>query len=431
MPNAQGSEQRVRPEDALSLLLKSLHVTASPYLDSTRALTAALAVPHDLSDSARALLVASARSALPSGARIALVADAHCVALAYGLTETCTWTPMRVCVVDFGSVLRLSELSVLRGVVRIVRAVTVDEVRACALEKAVVEHWAGEAARKLRVDLATLLSSARAKAKLSAEVVRVLRVLGNAAETAVSVEGLIDGLDFTSTLTRAKCDALCDPTWRRAQSALRAFAQEAEGSFARVLVSGGHGKLTRISTLLSAVFEPSVLTASADLLDPLTVVATGAALHARSLLRASSPPLAQTLTALRREANATTRAIGVRVRGTEGVAHTVVPRDCPLPLLRRVRLRLPAAGSADFAPHLLEIVEGEYYEPLGQELEGEGEVEDEGEGEGEAEGGGEGDSDAYMRVLVRLKVPSTARHVDLALRLDERANLVPPHVAFL
>ncbi len=275
---------------------------------------------------------------------------------------------------------------------------------------------------------------ARVKAKLSAEVSRVQRVLASNTECQVNVEGLIDGQDFGSSLTRAKFDALTESVraasslapspsrlslspslaqvWRKAQRVLDEFVLTAEGNFDRVLLSGGHCKLPRLTTLLAAVFPAAALVGATDI-DPLLAVASGAALHAQSMQRLGdkdSAPL--------RTVHATTRAIGLRVRDQPGAATTLIARDTPLPVLRRVRLKLKEAATAADVARVLEVVEGEYFEAV---LEGEAEPV-----QVDADAG---DASAYERVLVRCALPPQSKSVIVAIKLDEHAHLV--HAALM
>ena len=441
--DSEGGKERVRVESAWGRLVRSLVGTAQQYTHEERVTVAALAVSVEQSLDATLLALTTARALLPN-VTVALVDDAVCVALAHGLdglslAQSVARGAVRVCVVDVGSTLRLTELEVARGMVRVQRSVAVAAVQSAALEHALIAHLLMEFERKAGAAVTEVRASARAMARFRFGVGCVWWVFVRVAGCVVTVEGLFDGRDLHTSLTRARFDALAEqPLWRPVHSAIGAFLAESHWPHHdAVLLSGGLAKLPRLQLLLAQHWPPEALkmaTVTAAV-DPTHAVALGAALYARSI--------ALTLAATKSTAPAdkgksklpsllapngmptllplklTSLAIGIAVRNTadnsDKPVDKVVPlisADTPLPIVVTRRLRVAASGGERRVVRLVEYA-------------AEAEHDD-------ADDGDAGEGAMERRILMAVALPlssSGADTLELTLRLDADARLVCPHLS--
>jgi len=107
--------------------------------------------------------------------------------------------------------------------------------------------------------------------------------LSSASTVQIDVESLIDGQDFTSSLSRAKFEQLADPIFQRTIEPINRLLQDAKmskGDINEIVLVGGTTRIPRVQELLSGYFNGKQLNKS---LNPDEAVAYGAAVQAAIL----------------------------------------------------------------------------------------------------------------------------------------------------
>lgn len=165
----------------------------------------------------------------------------------------------------------------------------VFEVRATAgdthlggedFDNALVDYCTAEFERKTK---ASLRENPRAQRRLRTACERAKRTLSSATQTTVEVDSLADGHDFSTVLTRAKFEQLCDAAFRRTVAPLDGLLRDAKLSkdeIHEIVMVGGSTRIPRIRQLVSDYFGGKKLN---DSVNPDEAVAYGAAVQAHIL----------------------------------------------------------------------------------------------------------------------------------------------------
>jgi len=125
--------------------------------------------------------------------------------------------------------------------------------------------------------------NARALKRLNIAAEKAKKTLSSATTTSIEVESLIDGMDYTCQLSRAKFEQLCDPIFQRTLQPLDKVLQDAKlskGDVDEIVLVGGSTRIPRVQELLSNYFNGKQLNKS---LNPDEAVGYGAAVQAAVL----------------------------------------------------------------------------------------------------------------------------------------------------
>jgi len=108
-------------------------------------------------------------------------------------------------IIDFGTVLRISHLVIDSGIIQIKQSKAITEVQASNIDQSLVNHFSMDFKRKTRLDLS---ESKRSLTRLAIEVTRIKTVLSQVQEAQLQIEGLYEGVDLTSSVTRARFEGM-------------------------------------------------------------------------------------------------------------------------------------------------------------------------------------------------------------------------------
>ena len=155
-----------------------------------------------------------------------------------------------------------------------------------------VEYFADEFKKKSKVDLT---GNKKALRRLRTACERAKRTLSSATTACVEVDSLCDGVDFNSTITRAKFENLCDSLFRKTMKPVEQVLRDAKLSKSQiheVVLVGGSTRIPRIQQLLSELFDGKELCKS---INPDECVAYGAAIQAAVLTGSQDAKIADLL----------------------------------------------------------------------------------------------------------------------------------------
>ena len=125
-----------------------------------------------------------------------------------------------------------------------------------------------------------LKNSTRSLSRLRTACERAKRTLSNSSQTSIDIDSLIDGIDFSIHLSRAKFENLCDALFKRTIAPLEQVLRDAQMSKSQVhevVMVGGSTRIPKIRELVSAFFNGKKLN---DSVHPDEAVAYGAAIQA-------------------------------------------------------------------------------------------------------------------------------------------------------
>lgn len=143
-----------------------------------------------------------------------------------------------------------------------------------------VKHFIQEFKRKHKKDITDNMKSVR---RLRTACERAKRTLSSAAQTSIEIDSLYDGIDFFTSITRARFEELCMDKFRQAMAPVEKVMQDAKmdkGSVDEVVLVGGSTRIPKIQSMLSDFFNGKELNKS---INPDECVAYGAAVQAAIL----------------------------------------------------------------------------------------------------------------------------------------------------
>lgn len=148
------------------------------------------------------------------------------------------------------------------------------------IDNVIVDYLCDDIKKKLKKDVR---QNARALKRLNIAAEKAKKNLSSATTTTVEVDSLLDGQDYTTSLTRAKFEQLADPIFRRTIDPINRLLQDAKmskGDIHEIVLVGGTTRIPRVQELLSEYFNGKALNKT---LNPDEAVAYGAAVQAAIL----------------------------------------------------------------------------------------------------------------------------------------------------
>jgi heat shock protein 1/8 len=143
-----------------------------------------------------------------------------------------------------------------------------------------VSHFTEEFKRKNKKDLTT---NARALRRLRTACEKAKRTLSSTAQTTIEIDSLFEGIDFYSSITRARFEELCSDLFRLTLDSVQQVLIDAKvdkNTINEVVLVGGSTRIPKIQKILSEFFNGKDLNKSVN---PDEAVAYGAAIQAALL----------------------------------------------------------------------------------------------------------------------------------------------------
>jgi L1 cell adhesion molecule like protein len=140
-----------------------------------------------------------------------------------------------------------------------------------------IEHFTKEFKRKNKLDLSTNDRSLR---RLRTACERAKRTLSSATKANIEVDSLFDGIDFNSSITRARFEDLCNDYFRNTLTPVENVLRDSgfsKSQIDEVVLVGGSTRIPKVQQLLTEFFNGKELCKSVN---PDEAVAYGAAIQA-------------------------------------------------------------------------------------------------------------------------------------------------------
>jgi len=273
----KGEKKRFAAEEISSMILTKMKEVAEAYLGKDVP-SAVVTVPAYFNDSQRQATKDAGAIAGINVLRI--INEPTAAAIAYGLDKK-VGAERNVLIFDLGGgTFDVSVLSIEDGIFEVKSTAGDTHLGGEDFDNRLVNHFIQEFKRKNKKDISNNKRSIR---RLRTACERAKRTLSNSAQAAIEIDSLFEGIDFYTSITRARFEELCSDLFRATmdpvEKALRDAKLDKNGIHEIVLV-GGSTRIPKIQKLLQDYFNGKELNKS---INPDEAVAYGAAVQAAIL----------------------------------------------------------------------------------------------------------------------------------------------------
>ncbi|KAF5930859.1 hypothetical protein HYC85_031732 [Camellia sinensis] len=323
----KGEEKPFAAEEISSMVLIKMKEIAEAYLGTTIK-NAVVTVPACFNDSQRQ---ATKDAGVIAGLNVMrIINEPSAAAIAYGLDKKAKISGEKnVLIFDLGGgTFDVSLLTFEEGIFEVKATASDTHLGGEDFDNKMVNHFVQEFKRKHEKNISGKPISLRS---LRTACERAKRILSSTAQTTIEIESLYEGIDFYTTITRARFEELNIELFRKCMEHVEKCLKDAKMDKSSVhngVLVGGSTRIPKVQQLLQEFFNGKEL---CKINSPHEAVACGAAVQA-AILSGEGNEKVQGLFLL----NVTPLSLGLETKKIDGGVMTIlIPRNTTIPTKKK------------------------------------------------------------------------------------------------